>query len=99
MENPIKQQIYDYIKSNPGCDSVDIISEFGKLAMPVLVLGTVGELIKENKVERYAIGIRYGYKIIVSDKKGCQYFDTNLCKLGLNGEDCPYIYTDNIICG
>jgi hypothetical protein len=65
----IKEQILEFIQENPGCDSKEITINFSKGAMPILVMGTIGELIKENKVERFPIGIHYGYRVIVSENK------------------------------
>jgi hypothetical protein len=96
----IKVQILEFIQENPGCDSVDITANFSKKTMPILIMGTLGELIKENKVERYSIGSKYGYRAILSEKKTCVNFESNLCQLGLNGEDCPFVHNDgNLICG
>lgn len=98
MEKSIKEQIYDYIKENPGCESVNITTEFQNSSMPILLMATVGSLIRDNKIERYSIGAKYGYRIVPEKKKACEYFDINVCRLGLTMEDCPYIYTKDVVC-
>jgi hypothetical protein len=95
----IKEDILEFIQENPGCDSVEITTNFSKKTMPILIMGTLGEFIKENKVERYSIGLKYGYRVIAPKKKTCVNFESNLCKLGLNGENCPYLNNDDIVCG
>ena len=65
----IKEQILEFIQENPGCDTVEITNNFSKGAMPIIVMGTIGELIKENKVERFPIGIKYGYRVITDPEE------------------------------
>jgi len=69
MSKGTKNNIYTLVKENPGINSVEICSKF-KSSTSIIIMGTIGILIKEGKIERYAIaGIKNGYRVIINSEE------------------------------